>query len=108
MTSPSNTEEGSRIVVKWAKKGGGRGGARGGRGDGKYLLCIVAIWEELIITIYLETNQRALPVALTLLISISPFKRQTETLKMRWDILPVIFTSIQRISQWLVPKTSAV
>ncbi|PPQ77416.1 hypothetical protein CVT25_010998 [Psilocybe cyanescens] len=33
-TSRSTPEEGSRILVKWAKKGGGgRGGGRGGRGD---------------------------------------------------------------------------
>ncbi|KAF4620035.1 hypothetical protein D9613_005316 [Agrocybe pediades] len=35
MTAPSSADEGSRIVVKWARKGGGRGGGRGGRGDAR-------------------------------------------------------------------------
>lgn len=32
-TSTPATDEGSRIVIKWARRGGGRGGSRGGRSD---------------------------------------------------------------------------
>ncbi|KAF9569303.1 pseudouridine synthase [Agrocybe pediades] len=36
MTAPSSADEGSRIVVKWARKGGGRGGGRARAPRGTY------------------------------------------------------------------------
>lgn len=35
MSSPAG-DDGSRIVIKWSRNGGGRGGSRGGRGG---MLC---------------------------------------------------------------------
>jgi tRNA pseudouridine13 synthase len=32
-TTTGGADEGSRIAIKWSRRGGGRGGGRGGRGN---------------------------------------------------------------------------
>jgi hypothetical protein len=99
------SEEGSRIVIKWAKRGGGRG--RGGRGGERGLSFRLPRGRRLLIDMFQEealVGENTLQEERSPHIFISLFKKPTVTPKMHLGIWLGRFTSMSRICLWLAQR----